>query len=544
MKTFHAATAAIAVLASQLASAAEPVFSPDRVKADVTFLADDLLEGRGTGTRGHEIAAKYVAAQFAQAGLVPGAKDGSWFQRITLQQRQLTGETASVTITGPAGAQTWKHATSVIVATSDSEAATDVSAPLVFVGYGIDAPKQGFDDYRNLDVRGKIVVVLAGIPRGDPSETLAHLQTQKAVMAAAHGAIGTISISTLDGRKRRPWNRSVASADVPRMTWVAADGKAHVNAPEIKAGASLDVVAAEAAFAGAPTSLAKVLAQADKPGGHPKGFALKTSARIQAHTKFETLTTPEVIGMIPGSDPTLKNEAVVLMAHLDHLGMKADGDGDRIYNGALDNAAGVAVMLEVARGFAGDAVKPKRSLLFVANTAEEKGLLGAESFANDPSVPIGNIVSVVDLDQPMLLYDFTDVVAFGADHSTLGQSVAKAAGEAGIKLAGDPMPEETIFVRSDHYTFVKRGVPAILLATGYANGGEAAWTKFMSTNYHQVSDDLSQPINWASGAKYARVNYLITRDVADAPERPRWYKNDFFGQAFAPNAPKVDRPAK
>ena len=533
--------AGIAVVLLAASAGAEPVFSPERVKADVTFLADDLLEGRGTGTRGHEIAARYVAAQFAQAGLLPGAKDGSWFQRVTLQQRRLIGEPASITITGPGGTKTWLHATSVMVSPSDSEAATDVSAPVVFVGYGIDAPKQGFDDYRGLDVRGKIVVMLSGIPRGDPSEVLAHLQTQKSVMAAARGAIGVVQISTLDGMKRRPWARSLAYANVPRMTWVAADGKAHVNAPGIKVGASLDTPAAQVLFAGAPTTLAKMLAQADKPGARPKGFALETSIRIQAHTAFETLTSPEVIGRIPGSDPTLKDEAVVLMAHLDHLGMKTSADGDRIFNGALDNAAGVAVMLEVARGFAGDAVKPKRSLLFVANTAEEKGLLGAESFANDPSVPIDKIVSVVDLDQPMLLYDFTDIVAFGADHSTLGRSVAKAAGEAGLKLAGDPMPEETIFVRSDHYTFVKRGVPAILLATGYANGGEAAWTKFMSKNYHQVSDDLSQPINWAAGAKYARVNYLITRDVADAADRPRWYDGDFFGQAFAPQAPKAGR---
>ena len=198
-------------------------------------------------------------------------------------------------------------------------------------------------------------------------------------------------------------------------------------------------------------------------------------------------------------------------------------------------------MLEVARGFANDAVKPKRSLLFVANTAEEKGLLGAEAFANDPGVPIGAITSVVDLDQPLLLYDFTDVIAFGGDHSTMGPAIARAAGMAGVALSPDPMPAETIFVRSDHYTFVKRGVPALLMATGFANGGKAGWENFLAKDYHQPSDDMKQPINWGAAAKYARVNYLITREIADGAERPRWYAGDYFGATFAPGAPKVAR---
>ena len=352
---------------------------------------------------------------------------------------------------------------------------------------------------------------------------------------------GAIEIGTLAIEKRQPWARVLPYAKVPSMTWVAADGTPHIEDSEIKARGGLSRVAAETLFAGAPTSLAAVLAAADKPGAKPKGFPLATTLRIEAKTAFRTLTSPEVIGMIPGSDPKLKAEAVVLMAHLDHLGIRPEREGDKIYNGALDNAAGVAVMLEVARGFARDTARPKRSLLFVVNTAEEKGLLGAESYANDPSIPIGDIVSVVDLDQPMLLYDFTDVVAFGADHSTLGDAVAKGAARAGVKLSPDPMPEETVFVRSDHYTFVKRGIPAVLLATGFANGGAAAWGKFMSTNYHQPSDDLSQPIVWAAGAKYARVNYEITRELADAPTRPHWYTGDYFGDTFAPTALKVAR---
>ena len=532
-----------ALLATTAVDAAEPSFSPDRVKAHVAFLADDLLEGRGTGTRGFDIGARYVASQFAAAGLKPGAKDGSWYQAVTLSEARLDGP-ASVTVTAKTGDKTvWAHGSEAIVSPSQRDARTDVAAPLVFAGFGIDAPKQGFNDYAGLNVKGKIVVVLQGIPKRTPDEVLAHLGTEKGKMAAARGAIGVITIPTLESAKLRPWNKAQSTASVPRMTWVQADGTPFVAAPGIKASASVSSTGAEVLFAGAPTPLAKVLAEADRMGGAPKGFALKTSARIEAASAVRTIASSEVIGRIDGSDPVLKNEHVVLMAHLDHLGIRPEKTGDNIYNGALDNAAGVAVMLEVARAFGGDEKAPKRSLLFVANTAEEKGLLGAETFANNPPVPIESIASVVDLDQPLLLYPFTDVIAFGGDHSTMGAAIARAVAKAGVTLSPDPMPAETIFVRSDHYTFVKRGVPALLLATGFANGGKEAWEHYLATDYHQPSDDMKLPINWEAGANYARVGYLISREIADGADRPRWYAGDYFGTTFAPTAAKVARPA-
>ena len=518
---------------------AAPAFSPDRIKADVSFLADDLLEGRETGSRGHEIAARYVAAQFAVAGLTPGARDGSWFQRITLEERKLGAAGASLTITGPGGSRSWANGTAVVLRPSTSDPATDLTAPAVFVGYGLDAPAQGFDDFAGLDVRGKIVVYLNGLPKGPPNEIWAHLAATRAKMAAARGAVGSVGIDTDESSVRWPWARLVSTGTVPRMVTVGADGRPLTSATTLRGEASLDREPAEFLFAGAPVALAPLRA-AVAAGERPKGFALPAAIRMRAAVATRMLTSPEVIGIIPGRDPKLRDEFVVLMAHVDHLGIRPEREGDKIYNGALDNAAGTAVMLEVARAFAAGPA-PKRSIMFVANTGEEKGLLGAEGFANDPPVPIENIVSVVDLDQPMLLYDFTDVIAFGADHSTLGQSVARGAARAGVKLSPDPMPAETIFVRSDHYTFVKRGVPAILLATGYANGGEAAWKHYLATDYHQPSDDLSLPILWSAGAKYARVNYEIARDLADAPGRPRWYAHDYFGDSFAPTAAKVDR---
>jgi len=234
----------------------------------------------------------------------------------------------------------------------------------------------------------------------------------------------------------------------------------------------------------------------------------------------------------------------VLMAHLDHLGMKTDAKPgeDAIYNGALDNAAGVATMLEAARMFAAQPVRPKRSVLFIANTAEEKGLLGADYYANHPTVPGQSIVGLVDLDMPLLLYPFTDVTAFGADHSTIGATVSEAGKSMGVAVSPDPMPEEAIFTRSDHYMFVRRGVPAVLLMTGYANGGAEHWRAYLGKTYHSPQDDLAQKIDWNAGARYALLNYRIARSMADADRRPMWLQGDYFGDLFDPRGSRASKP--
>jgi Zn-dependent M28 family amino/carboxypeptidase len=259
--------------------------------------------------------------------------------------------------------------------------------------------------------------------------------------------------------------------------------------------------------------------------------------------KWEDFSSPEVIGLLPGADPALKDEYVVLMGHLDHLGVKKDAQPgeDAIYNGALDNAAGVATMLEAARKFADSGKPPRRSVLFIANTGEERGLRGADYFAAHPTVPTDKIVGVVDLDMPLLLYPFSDVIAFGGEHSTVARTIADAAASMGVKVSPDPMPEEAIFVRSDHYRFVTRGIPGILLMTGYANGGEPKWKAFLSGAYHKPNDDLKQPILWDQGARYAELNYRIARALADADQRPLWYRGDYFGDTFAPGQPRAQK---
>ena len=552
MKTASAigALAAVALFASPIIAEApaDPSFSAADFRATVSFLADDMLEGRDTGSRGHEIAARYVASRFEALGLKPGGDEGSWYQRVTFQQTDPGSTPGSVAITAPGGrTQSWTHGTDVLVGLSPNEPKLDISAPLVFVGYGIENKKLGINDYAGLDVKGKIVVTLRGFPKGLPSEEAAHASATKAQAAEAHGAIGMVSVGTILSMKTRPWAQSVHFADEPSFAWVGADGKAFDEAPGIRITAALNEPAAQALFDGAPQTLAAIRATADKAGGRPKGFALKTRIRIQSDSVTKRVTSPNVVAILPGSDPTLKAEYVVLSAHLDHIGISParpdDKPGtDRINNGALDNAAGVATMLEVARAAATAPVAPRRSLIFLASTAEEKGLLGADYFARHPSVPISAIVGNVDLDMPLLLYRFTDVTAFGADHSTLGPIVAKAVAPMGVTLSPDPMPAQTIFVRSDHYMFVKQGVPAVFLATGFANGGEKHWEKFLGGAYHHPDDDMNQKIDWEAGARFSDANYRIMRAMADADTPPLWYAKDFFGDTFAPKAKKAVKP--
>jgi hypothetical protein len=521
--------------------AAAPAFSADRFKAHVAFLADDLLEGRDTGSRGHEIAAAYVASQFMALGLQPGGTNGSWYQQVPFRSALLAGK-PRFTLTGLSGQTVWENGSEMAVGASLAAEKDDVSAPVVFAGYGAEAPQYGADDYKGLDVRGKTVAVFAGLPKGLPSEIAAHLGDTKAEVAAKHGAVGMITLYTADYAKRRPFAAFANRGARPVLGWVGPDGRPGEGGTRFSATAS--ETAAAALFAGAPRSFADVRAEVDR-GVDPKGFALTTTLRLERQSTWTTIRSPEVIGLLSGSDPKLKGEYVILMGHLDHLGMRrnAKPGEDAIYNGALDNAAGVATMLEAARAFATSGERPRRSILFIANTAEEKGLLGASYFASNPTVPVAKIAAAVDLDMPLLLYRFTDVIAFGADHSTVGQTVRRAAAEMGVGLSGDPMPEENIFVRSDHYEFVKEGVPAIMLATGWANGGGAKWKAFLGGAYHHPNDDMAQPIDWESGARFARLNYLIARELADAPQRPLWYRGDYFADAFAPGQPRAGRPA-
>ena len=529
---------ALALASLALASPAQaqpPAFSPESFRSHVTFLADDRLEGRDSGSRGYDLAALYVASRLEALGLRPAGKDG-WYQQVPFLEYRLGGEPASLAI----GGRRFLHGQEVILNPTPEAAPVSLEAPAVFVGYGLQSPELGIDDYKGLDVRGKVVVVLNGFPRDMKSDVGAHLNSEKRRVASERGAIGLVSLRTLSEAKRRPFSRLQEHAGEPAMGWIGEDGPPYSPAPGLRFRATLDTAAAEALFAGAKTPLARVLDQAERSGGRPKGFALKPKISVAQQSTQRRFTSPNVLAVLPGSDPALAGEYVLLMAHLDHEGIKPSGEGDRIYNGAMDNAVGIATMLEVARALATSPDRPKRSILFAAVTAEEDGLLGAEYLARH-EVPGGKVAAVVNLDMPVLLYDFTDVIAFGAEHSTMGNAVARAGRGMGVALSPDPLPEEGLFTRSDHYRFVQEGVPSVFLMTGFANGGREKFTHFLSTHYHKVTDDLRLPIDWRAGAKFARINYEIAREIADSPQAPRWYADSFFGKVLAPAGEKATR---
>lgn len=512
--------------------------SPEAIKAHMGFLADDALEGREAGTRGYDIAANYVAAQYALLGVKPAGDKGSYIQRVPLLAFRPAGE-GSVTLTGADGAAiALKYGEDFLPNAQAQAADLTVEAPLVFVGYGVVDATRGRDDYAGLDVKGKIVVMMSGAPSSIQTEERAHLSSPntKRTEAAKRGAIGVLTIPTTSGEKRRPFARGLNGMKEWRVTWRDAQDVGAIRAPGAPALAQLSLAGAAKLFAGAPTTLDAVLAEAEKPEGAVKGFPLSTNVKVTLKTEIEKRESSNVVGLIEGSDPTLKAQTIILSAHLDHIGIKenAKPGEDRVNNGALDNASGIATLLEVARGFKNTKVRPKRSIVLLAVTAEEKGLVGSDYFATNPTVKKADIAADVNLDMPVLLYPFTDVIAFGANRSTVGEAVQKAAGRVGVALSGDPLPEEGLFTRSDHYRFVEQGVPSVFLMTGFQNGGEKAFTTFLKTNYHHPGDDLNQPIDYQAAAKFALVNYEIARELANTPARPVWKKGDFFGAAFAP----------
>lgn len=534
MKKWIAIAALAATSGVQAQEAPAPEFSPEAFRAHVTFLADDELEGRQTGSRGHEIAALYVAAQFAEAGLTPAGADGAWFQRVRMRETRLVPGSARVTF----GGKTYDNGEGVALRGTVLAQKQDIAADVVFAGHCLYEPKLKIDDFRGLDLKGKIVACLPGFPAGLPSETAAYLVSSRGKFVAQRGGIGVATLWTQAREKQTPFARLVRTINNPGMGLLLPSGEVRNEAPGLVVTVSLSPEASAALFAGARRSFADVdAAGVAKP---VRGFALKPQMRIERESTWKDIDSPNVIGMVRGTDPALATEFVVLGGHLDHLGIGTPVDGDEIYNGALDNAAGSATLIEAAKATA--AAPPRRSVLFIATTAEEKGLLGASYYAENPTVPADKIVAMIDLDMPILTYAFQDIVAYGAEHSSVAQFVAAGAADMGIALTPDPIPEETIFVRSDHYEFVKAGVPAVMLSTGVRNGGDKAFADFLATQYHQPSDDLSLPIDWTAGARFAELNWRIMERIANAVEPPRWYSGDYFGDLYAPSAAKVARP--
>lgn len=535
------ALAAVGAAIPQAALAKDAKGTADaRIKADVEYLADDALMGRETGTKGYDDAAKFAVKRMKAVGLKP-ANGRDWFQEITFRSAVRKTEAATLTLIGGDAPLALAHPDDFIIGRDFNQAEFDVTAPLVFAGYGVVAPEEGVDDYAGLDVAGKIVVIFGGAPPSFTTEKRAFYShgDEKARNAAARGAVGIIDIRTIDAAQRRPWERSVSGIGRAALATIGPDGRAEVEAPAIRATASLSETGAAKLFAGEVFEYAALRAQEAKGQGAPKGFTLRKSARIAGASTLSDSRSANVIGVIEGSDPVLKNEVVLLTAHLDHIGISpsAKPGEDAINNGALDNSGGVAVMLEAARMFKKSGARPKRTVAFVALTAEEKGLLGSSYLVRHPAFGGKKVVSNVNLDMPIAIYPFSDVIAFGAERSSLGPIVQAAAQSMGIALSADPIPQENLFTRSDHYSFVKAGIPSTFLVPGWANGGEAAFNEFLKNHYHKPSDDLSLPIDFNALARFADLNYRIARALADAPTAPTWVDGDFFGEKFSKPAP-------
>lgn len=513
------------------------------IESHLSFLADDLLEGRDTGSRGHEIASLYIAKQLQGLGLTGGAADGSFYQQVPMRKAALVPGSAKLSFQFADQALDLSYPQQFFTGPSLQQPSVSLHAPLVFVGYGLVSEAFGLNDYAGLDVRGKVVVMLAGLPAKLPSEERAYLGSMKTEFAAERGAVGILTVHTPQQEKTRPYANSLLYLNTPSMTWLNADGEPGRGFPQLQGSAYLHPEAAKTLFAASGKSLDEIFAQLEQDAT-PQGFALNGTVTLQSESTQQSVTSPNVLALLPGSDPALKDEVVVLSAHSDHIGLANDlRTSDKVNNGSMDNAAGTAILLETARLFAALPEAPKRSILFVALTGEEKGLLGADYFAKNPPVAVEKLVANVNLDMPVLLYPFADLIAFGANHSTLGDVVARAAAKEGIKLSADPMPEQAIFTRSDHFRLVQQGVPAVFLMTGFtskdpAQDGGKIWGSFFAKHYHKPSDDIPSlerdygPIRYDAGAVFTDINFNIALDVANAQQRPLWRKESFFTGVF------------
>jgi Zn-dependent M28 family amino/carboxypeptidase len=382
-----------------------------------------------------------------------------------------------------------------------------------------------------MDVHGKIVAMLSGAPPNLPSDQRAFYSDslRKLQLAASRGAIGVMTIPTRTDAKRFPWEKAVSQPDMRGMRSLDGDQVSDV-VPEIRANVGLGPAAAAALFAHAPMTLDSVLDDAEKNISH--SFPMSAHAAIHTATTHGTAESENVIGVLRGA--TKPNEYVVYTAHLDHLGMKSTGD-DRIYNGALDNASGDAALIEIARAFAALPQRPARSVAFVAVTGEEKGELGSNYFAGHPT--ISPVVANINMDMFTMLFPVGDVIALGAEHSTLGDFVPEAAKRAGFTVSPDPLPEEVRFIRSDQYSFVKHGIPAITFKAGSksldpAVDGDKVTREWLRNVYHTVNDNPDQKLDYASGARWADLNFYLGLAVANAPDAPQWKRGDFFGGIF------------
>lgn len=530
-------------LGAQAAIAEGLTVSGAAIKAHTAFLSDDLLEGREAGTRGYDIAAGYVATQFALYGLkpVPGSTD--YFQKVPLRRRSLQPDGVRFELRTKNETQLYRNGRDIAVDASASTLDEVIEADVVFAGWGIRAPGLKHDDFAGLDVKGKAVVILEGAPASFPGALRAHYSwiQQKERMAAEAGAVALLTLKTPEREQFSPWERTRQARPLPALGWT--DQAQLESRATIKAVVTLGPELARSLFARAGRDLDKVYRQSIS--SPPRGFKLPASMRLSRKSFHEDSSSANVLGVLPGSDARLKDEYIVVAAHLDAwVGPKSGPD--TIYNGAVDNAGGVAAMLEVARvlSAAGGA---KRSVLFFATAAEEKGLLGSDYFVAHPPVPMNQIVAAISVDGLMAFHDFKGIVALGAEHSTLGEISLAAARSIDAVHMPDPIPGRGNLALSDQYPFLRMGIPVLFPnpARGSSRDGSEdveAWDDYESHHYHQPSDDMNLPLRWDVAERWGQYIYAVVAGASNTSHRPRWYEGDELAAVFAPAAERAKRP--
>ncbi|HZQ71219.1 MAG TPA: M28 family metallopeptidase [Terriglobales bacterium] len=491
----------------------------------VKVLADDKMEGRETGSAGLLHAEAYVVEQLKAAGLQPAGTKG-FYQSVKFVSRQIVEKESSAMLVRDGKAQPLVLGEDAIFSTR-VDLAPNLEAPLVFAGYGLDIPEKNYNDLAGLDLKGKVVVYLTGSPADVPSALSAHYQSAaerwKALKQA--GAIGAITIpnpSSMD----IPWSRIAVNRTHPSMA--LADPKLDDTTGE-KFSMMFNPAKADLLFAGSGHTFQEIadLGKDRRPLPH---FELPASIRARATMDVKEITSSNIVAKLPGSDSKLKDTYVVLSAHVDHVGIGQPINGDRIYNGAMDNASGTAVLLDVAAELKKSGDKLKRSLLFVFVTGEEKGLLGSQYFAAYPTVDAKSMVADINIDMFLPIVPLKVLTVYGLAESDLGDDVRAAAEKQGVRVQPDPQPLRNVFIRSDQYNFIKRGIPSLMMDVSFDPGTpeQETFHKWRTDRYHAPSDDLQQPVDLQAAAKYEEIVRDLMVRTANDDHRPEWKADSFF----------------
>jgi len=524
--------------ATRMSSAAFSVMqgiNPERIRAHTRFLSHDLLEGRGTGQRGGDVAAEYIATQFATYGLKPAGDKGSYMQRVPMVGITTLPETRFA-FSGPRDdARDLKYLDEYVAYDQTQQASSDISADIVFVGYGIEAPEYNWDDYKGADVKGKVLLMLVSEPTSDDPKffkgralTYYGRWTYKYEEAARKGAVGAILIHKTD-MASYGWD-VVRNSNSGEKSYLELDGT-----PKLKAAAWIQLGVAADLVKKSGLDLSKLMADALSRDFKPVPLQTKLSAHIVS--KVRPFAANNVIALLPGSDAKRKDEAVMYSAHYDHLGIRPDMPGDNIYNGADDNATGCAVLLEIAHAFSQAAQKPARSILFASVTAEEQGLLGSEYLGKHPPIPAGKITLGLNFDDLPPLGSPEEVEVSGAERTTFFPIVQSVAKEFRLEIRPDARPEAGHFYRSDHFSFARVGIPSFSVNEGMKfKGHDEAWglaqaAEFTDKHYHQPSDEYHPEMDFTADAAIARFGFALGWEAASLPKLIGWEKGDEFEKA-------------